>query len=123
LNDGGARVTYVTAGHPPPLFLGPSGSVSGEEESELMLGAFPEATFTVRTVTMKPGDVMLGFTDGVTERRNAGRLLGDDCGRGRSGVWGPSPRAGRGGARARPPKGSGVGSAAPPRTRRRTTWP
>jgi serine phosphatase RsbU (regulator of sigma subunit)/anti-sigma regulatory factor (Ser/Thr protein kinase) len=78
--DGSAVVTYATAGHPPPLFLGPSGTVSGEAESDLMLGVFPEAEFSVRTVTLKPGDLLLGFTDGVTERRNGDRLLGDDGG-------------------------------------------
>jgi serine phosphatase RsbU (regulator of sigma subunit)/anti-sigma regulatory factor (Ser/Thr protein kinase) len=80
LGDGSARVTYAVAGHPPPLFLSPAGTVDGEEESDLMLGVFPEAVFSVRTVTLKPGHVMLGFTDGVTERRSGDRLLGDDRG-------------------------------------------
>ncbi len=80
LANGGMRVTYVTAGHPPPLFLGPEGTVSGEEESDLMLGVFPEAEFGARTVTLEPGHLLLGFTDGVTERRNGDRLLGDDGG-------------------------------------------
>jgi serine phosphatase RsbU (regulator of sigma subunit)/anti-sigma regulatory factor (Ser/Thr protein kinase) len=80
LDDGSAKVTYATAGHPPPLFLSPAGSVGGDDESDLMLGVFPEATFSVRTVTLKPGHLILGFTDGVTERRNGDRLLGDDQG-------------------------------------------
>jgi serine phosphatase RsbU (regulator of sigma subunit)/anti-sigma regulatory factor (Ser/Thr protein kinase) len=78
--DGSARVTYATAGHPPPLILSPAGTVGGDEESDLMLGVFPEAEFTVKTVTLQPGHLMLGFTDGVTERRNGERLLGDDQG-------------------------------------------
>ena len=80
LADGSARVTYVTAGHPPPLFLSPGGTVGGDNESDLMLGVFPEAKFEVRTVTLQPGHLVLGFTDGVTERRNGDRLLGDDQG-------------------------------------------
>jgi serine phosphatase RsbU (regulator of sigma subunit)/anti-sigma regulatory factor (Ser/Thr protein kinase) len=80
LPNGGARVTYVTAGHPPPLFLGPRGKVTSQDESDLILGVFPEAEFTAHTVTLEPGDLLLGFTDGVTERRNGGRLLGDDRG-------------------------------------------
>jgi serine phosphatase RsbU (regulator of sigma subunit)/anti-sigma regulatory factor (Ser/Thr protein kinase) len=80
LAGGGARVAYVTAGHPPPLFLDPAGAVTGEEESDLILGAFPEVEFAVRTVTLEPGHLLLGFTDGVTERRNGPRLLGDDGG-------------------------------------------
>jgi serine phosphatase RsbU (regulator of sigma subunit) len=80
LPDGSARVTYATAGHPPPLFLSPAGTVDGDAESDLMLGVFPEAGFSVRTVTLQPGHLVLGFTDGVTERRNGDRLLGDDQG-------------------------------------------
>jgi serine phosphatase RsbU (regulator of sigma subunit) len=80
LEDGSARVTYVTAGHPPPLFLSPGGTVGGDDDSDLMLGVFPEATFAIRTVILKPGHLVLGFTDGVTERRNGDRLLGDDQG-------------------------------------------
>jgi serine phosphatase RsbU (regulator of sigma subunit)/anti-sigma regulatory factor (Ser/Thr protein kinase) len=79
-DDGSAKVTYATAGHPPPLFLSPAGTVGGEDESDLMLGVFPEAKFSVHTVTLKPGHLLLGFTDGVTERRNGDRLLGDEQG-------------------------------------------
>jgi serine phosphatase RsbU (regulator of sigma subunit)/anti-sigma regulatory factor (Ser/Thr protein kinase)/uncharacterized protein YigA (DUF484 family) len=80
LGDGRFRVTYATAGHPPPLFLSPGGIVKSEDHSDLMLGAFPEATFEVKTMILKPGYVMLGFTDGVTERRRGAALLGDDGG-------------------------------------------
>ncbi|GAB3965805.1 hypothetical protein GCM10029978_029430 [Actinoallomurus acanthiterrae] len=80
LGEGRFRVTYATAGHPPPLFLSPSGVVKSEEESDLMLGVFPDATFTVRTEILKPGYLLMGFTDGVTERRRGKQLLGDDGG-------------------------------------------
>ncbi|WP_433174524.1 SpoIIE family protein phosphatase [Actinoallomurus sp. CA-150999] len=80
LGEGRVRVTYATAGHPPPLFLSPSGVVKSEEDSDLMLGVFPDATFTVRTEILKPGYLLMGFTDGVTERRRGKQLLGDDGG-------------------------------------------
>jgi serine phosphatase RsbU (regulator of sigma subunit)/anti-sigma regulatory factor (Ser/Thr protein kinase) len=80
LEDGSARVTYAVAGHPPPLFLSQAGTVEGDDESDLMLGVFPEAAYEMRTLTLKPGDLVLGFTDGVTERRSGDRLLGDDRG-------------------------------------------
>ena len=80
LGDGRFRVTYVAAGHTPPLMLSPGGIVRSEDESDLMLGVFPETSFTVRTAILKPGHVLLGFTDGVTERRRGSRLLGDDGG-------------------------------------------
>ena len=31
-------------------------------------------------MTLEPGHLLFGFTDGVTERRNGERLLGDDGG-------------------------------------------
>ncbi|MQA83393.1 MAG: SpoIIE family protein phosphatase [Streptosporangiales bacterium] len=77
---GGLRLSVVSAGHPPPLRLRPDGAVDEVAEPQPLLGVLDELTFTADVVELEPGDVLLCVTDGVTERRNGDRLLGDDDG-------------------------------------------
>jgi sigma-B regulation protein RsbU (phosphoserine phosphatase) len=73
---------YVNAGHNPPYLM--RRSETGVEISELaiggtVLGLFPEVPFDQATVDLCPGDVLLAFTDGVTEALNpAGEEFGND---------------------------------------------
>ncbi|MFD0883290.1 PP2C family protein-serine/threonine phosphatase [Streptosporangium algeriense] len=76
----GLDVSMVSAGHPEALRLRPSGVVDTVVTSQSLLGVFPEATFKAQLVHLDPGDVLLAVTDGVTERRQGGRLLDDDGG-------------------------------------------
>lgn len=77
---GGVRLTLVSAGHPLPLRLSPSGEVTAVAGAQLLLGAVGDARFEEEIVDLRPGDVLLCVTDGVTERRAGGRLLDDDDG-------------------------------------------
>jgi phosphoserine phosphatase RsbU/P len=76
----GLDLSLISAGHPEALRLRPSGVVEGVVTSQSLLGVFPEAEFTADLVHLAPGDVLLGVTDGVTERRSGDRLLDDDGG-------------------------------------------
>ncbi len=76
--DGGVRLTLVSAGHPLPLRLSPSGKVVPAARGQLLLGVIGDATFAEESVDLDPGDVLLCVTDGVTERRSGGRLFDDD---------------------------------------------
>jgi serine phosphatase RsbU (regulator of sigma subunit) len=76
----GLDVWMVSAGHPEALRLRPTGVVETVVTSQSLLGVFPEATFKAEVVHLDPGDVLLAVTDGVTERRQGGRLLDDDGG-------------------------------------------
>lgn len=72
------RLTYASAGHNPPLLVGRQG-VRRLESGGLMLGAFEQATFEEETVQLDPGDVLVVFSDGVTEALNAdGVEFGED---------------------------------------------
>src|SRR5260370_42233943 len=75
-------VCRVCAGHPPPLGLRSAGDVETVAESQPLLGVLDGVRFGQSTVRWCPGDVLLCFTDGATERRSAGRLLdeGGDMG-------------------------------------------
>jgi serine phosphatase RsbU (regulator of sigma subunit) len=80
LSAGGARVTLVSAGHPPPLRLRPDGEVTAVTRPQLLLGAMDGDGYKEDVVRLDPGDALVCVTDGVTERRNGDRLLDDDDG-------------------------------------------
>jgi serine phosphatase RsbU (regulator of sigma subunit)/anti-sigma regulatory factor (Ser/Thr protein kinase) len=76
----GVRLSLVSAGHPPALVLDPDGVVTEAVTAQTLLGVFDDVEFEVDTVELHRGEVLLGVTDGVTERRAGGRLLGDEQG-------------------------------------------
>ncbi|WP_239094630.1 PP2C family protein-serine/threonine phosphatase [Planotetraspora silvatica] len=76
----GLDISLVSAGHPEALRLRPSGVVDTVAQPQSLLGVFPEADFREESVHLAAGDVLLGVTDGVTERRSGSRLLDDDGG-------------------------------------------
>ncbi|WP_328916535.1 MULTISPECIES: SpoIIE family protein phosphatase [unclassified Streptomyces] len=77
-SDGSAMLRMVCAGHPLPLRLRPDGSVEPATEPQPLLGVMDDLELFEQTVTLDPGDVLLCVTDGVTERREGSRMLGDD---------------------------------------------
>ncbi|MFD0905919.1 SpoIIE family protein phosphatase, partial [Actinomadura sediminis] len=76
----GVTIRLSSAGHPPPLILDPDGDVREAASSQPLLGVFDDVGFHTDTVELRRGEVLLCVTDGVTERRSGGRLLGDGNG-------------------------------------------
>ncbi|MET7288856.1 SpoIIE family protein phosphatase [Streptomyces sp. NPDC005573] len=76
--DGSAELKVVCAGHPLPLRLRQDGTVAAAAEPQPLLGVIEDLELYEETVTLDPGDVLLCVTDGVTERREGTRMLGDD---------------------------------------------
>ena len=82
LADGsGYMVTVATGGHPSGLLIDPA---SGEVEEirpsgGMLVGALPEATFDVCTASMRPGQILLFYTDGLTEARRGEDAFDDDA--------------------------------------------
>ena len=64
-------LTYSNAGHNPPLLIGRR-RMCRLDKGGLILGAFPQATFEEETLQLEPGDLLVAFSDGVTEARNPG---------------------------------------------------
>jgi sigma-B regulation protein RsbU (phosphoserine phosphatase) len=65
------EIVYVNAGHPGPLHLKvASGSFAELESTGLVLGPSPKAAYGRRAVKMEAGDVMVLYTDGLTESRD-----------------------------------------------------
>jgi sigma-B regulation protein RsbU (phosphoserine phosphatase) len=71
-------LTYCNAGHNPPLVLGRTG-VRRLEAGGPVVGLLPYAPFDQGTDQLEPGDVILIFSDGVSEAFNlAGEEFGED---------------------------------------------
>jgi len=63
-------LTYANAGHNPPVLVSSSGP-RRLDTSGLILGVFEHATFDEARVQLAAGDVIVAFSDGVTEALNA----------------------------------------------------
>lgn len=67
-----SQITYVNAGHVPPLlYRCQAGSIATLHTPGIALGAIPDITLEQRTVTLVPGDLVVLYTDGITEAVNA----------------------------------------------------
>ncbi len=70
------EIRYASAGHPPPMIsAGPSGFAALPVTPGIVLGAIEGAEFPVGQGRLGPGDVVVLYTDGVTEAMNAGLEL------------------------------------------------
>jgi sigma-B regulation protein RsbU (phosphoserine phosphatase) len=69
--------SYGNAGHNPPFRMSRDGTVEYLETGGVLLGAVPDATFEEAQVKLYPGDVLVFYTDGVTEAfGEAGTMFG-----------------------------------------------
>lgn len=68
-------LTYSSAGHNPPLIFHKQGSardpISWLQPTGAAIGLVEESQFTSETITLSPGDILLLYTDGVTEAINS----------------------------------------------------
>ncbi|MGA3126547.1 MAG: SpoIIE family protein phosphatase [Candidatus Korobacteraceae bacterium] len=72
--DAVSRVlTYVNAGHNPPMVLSRCGEewkLKRLEVGGMVVGLFPEASYNQDSVKLNEGDVLAAFTDGISEAMN-----------------------------------------------------
>jgi sigma-B regulation protein RsbU (phosphoserine phosphatase) len=72
LDNASHTLTYVNAGHNPPLLLRAGSDVPEElEATGIAIGAMEDATYQQQEVSLASGDVIILYTDGVTEAVNA----------------------------------------------------
>jgi sigma-B regulation protein RsbU (phosphoserine phosphatase) len=62
-------LTYCNAGHNAPLLVSASG-IRRLETGGVVLGLFDNASFEEETLSLEPGDLVVAFSDGVTEAMN-----------------------------------------------------
>jgi len=63
------EVSYVNAGHNPPILVGRKGRPQLLESTGLCLGMFPTQEYREKTISVAPGDVLCLYTDGIVESR------------------------------------------------------
>jgi len=64
------QLTYVNAGHNPPILRRAGGETEKLEAGGLPLGIDGSATFDTAGMELKPGDALIFYTDGVVEAFN-----------------------------------------------------
>lgn len=71
------ELTYANAGHVPPLRVPASGDdVEELKETGFPLGMWADERYSEGRTTLDPGDVVLFYTDGVSEARRGGQAFG-----------------------------------------------
>lgn len=71
-------LTYTNAGHLPPILV-QNGRAHRLEVNGMVVGAFPFASYGESKVELYPGDLLVFFTDGITEPENEyGEMFGED---------------------------------------------
>ena len=62
--------TYCNAGHNPPLQFSQNGNVTELQEGGLIIGMMGEANYEIGKVVLDEGDIIVMYTDGITEAEN-----------------------------------------------------
>ncbi len=72
------ELRYCGAGHPPPLIGRKGGETLLLPVTSPILGAYRDLAYEERVTTLGNGDVLLLYTDGITEARREGQLYGHE---------------------------------------------
>ncbi len=70
-----ATLTFANAGHPPPILFRTGARAELIREHGMVLGVMPELDFTDQTLHLGPGDLLVLYTDGVSEAHNSEKEL------------------------------------------------
>ena len=79
LDAASRKLRYTNAGHLQPILIVENGHVTHLENSGALLGVFPTWKYEDSSVQLSPGDLLLLFTDGITEAMASdGREFGEE---------------------------------------------
>jgi sigma-B regulation protein RsbU (phosphoserine phosphatase) len=73
----GLLLHLSSAGHPPPVLIAADGSASFVGTSGDLLGVLNDVTIADDEVALRPGEALVFYTDGVTERRDGALMFGE----------------------------------------------
>jgi sigma-B regulation protein RsbU (phosphoserine phosphatase) len=75
LIDVDRTLSYVNAGHNPPILARANGGTELLATGSMLLGAFDFAEYQAQETKLEPGDVLVIFSDGVTEAVNTSNQM------------------------------------------------
>jgi serine phosphatase RsbU (regulator of sigma subunit) len=67
LNPVSGVMCYINGGHEPLYVINSSGIKASLAPTGPAVGAMPDSKFNVQQINLEPGDVLVGYTDGVTD--------------------------------------------------------
>jgi serine phosphatase RsbU (regulator of sigma subunit) len=73
-------LTYVSAGHMPPLLLRGDGSCERLSDGGISLGMFEQSTYSTGHVVIQPEDLFAVYSDGITEAESQQGVPFDEIG-------------------------------------------
>jgi sigma-B regulation protein RsbU (phosphoserine phosphatase) len=76
--DGEGHFTFINAGHNPPILARATGETEMLATKSVLLGAFDFIEYKPLQTRLNPGDVVVMYTDGVTEATNADNEMFSD---------------------------------------------
>jgi sigma-B regulation protein RsbU (phosphoserine phosphatase) len=65
------ELVYCSAGHEQPIVVKADGTVTRLESGGLALGVFEKVQYQQETVSLNSGDVLIAYSDGITDAANA----------------------------------------------------
>jgi len=70
LDPSSGSLTYINAGHEPLILVGVEGIKQRLKPTGPAVGMMPGSSYNKERAQFKPGEILLGYTDGVTEARS-----------------------------------------------------
>jgi len=64
------RLTYSNAGHLPPIVMRPNGTTCLLDVGGTVVGLFGDMLYSEGSVILNPGDIVVAYSDGITEPEN-----------------------------------------------------
>ena len=70
LDPASGKLCYINGGHEPLYFIKQNGIKKELRPTGPAVGLMPDTKYNIRHIQLDPGDLLLGYTDGVTEARS-----------------------------------------------------
>jgi sigma-B regulation protein RsbU (phosphoserine phosphatase) len=70
IDPANGSMAYINAGHEPLVIINDAGITNRLQPTGPAVGLMPEAAYAIRAIQFQPGDILFGFTDGVTEAQS-----------------------------------------------------
>lgn len=70
IDPSNGSMAYINAGHEPLVIINDAGITNRLQPTGPAIGLMPEAAYAIQAIQFQQGDILFGFTDGVTEAQS-----------------------------------------------------